>query len=1188
MLAQRAAQTVTINTPTSPLATIYYTTDGTFPTTSSTEYSGPITVSATQMVKAIAMVTGYSVPSGVGSAAYTIGSADTVGNLVKAKPAATSAVGQAPTLVNHVASGSGVTSAVNMTGANFIAICESLQYGSPSVPTDSSGNTYTLAAQELNGAYPTVYLYAAYSPTVTSSMTFANTGENGPWPIAAMGFSGVASGPDQSNGGTTGKPTLSAGSITPTNANELIVSCYSMSNSGVLSPTPSATVSPLTLVDTADWTVYPGYAFVGSAYQVQTTATAAGATWTNNAVNGNAGLIASFYSAETPTTLVATTTGVPEGFVGTAYSSTGSTYSNQLTATGGVQPYSWSCLSTCALPRGLSLSSGGLITGTPTSAGGPTNVSFKVTDSHTPTAATATVTLPMTIASTAFSFTAGTCRGSVLNGTQYVAFGGCTLSGSGGAAPLVYSYNTTLGGSYASIPPGLILNSSTGALTGTNYGQGEYDVQFIATDNLGTQATVVVTFELAGNNTLGGCSLFPSDSAFHINVSSLPVDTSSVAPIYSAYQSATIRPLFGAASDSGQPNGIPFLVVPYNQALVGVTTEQYQSYFTEGPWPWYAPIEGSQNGSQASGSAYVGDGHSLIVQTAGGGNPCELWEMYTSQFNGTPYTSGPWLDGSNAYWSNIGSTGTGAYAMLPQANGSTDAAGLPVAPLVVNYDEVAAGAVLHSIRFTLNHTLNYHVWPATAQAGEGSCTGGYEDDNNLILQPGSPGGSVPTSCGATPLNPMGEIYRLKSSVSTPSCASTSPQSAVIIQAFRNYGIILADNGMSGGLVGTPDSRWSDFDLTCLRNLTLADFEPVNVQSVIKTLDSSNLPTVSYQTISSTTAPVAASTPSFSPGAGTYSSAQTVTIGSSTPSAAIYYTTNGTTPTTGSQVYSGPITVSSTETLQAIAVASGYSTSAAGSATYTINLTQAATPTFSPGAGTSSSAQTVTIGTATPSATIYYTTNGTTPTTGSQVYSGPITVSSTETLQAIAVASGYSTSAAGSAAYTINLTQAATPTFTVAVSPASLTVTAGQSGSTTILVVPQNAFGGAVSFSCSGLPSGASCSFSPATVTTSGTVASTTLTVTTATTTAVLHRNSSPLFPGSALAVALCWFGWKKRRGLQMMLLVLVALGLSLCTGCSLGVWSNPQATTQATASTVTVIATSGSQQPTTSFTLTVQ
>ena len=328
----------------------------------------------------------------------------------------------------------------------------------------------------------------------------------------------------------------------------------------------------------------------------------------------------------------------------------------------------------------------------------------------------------------------------------------------------------------------------------------------------------------------------------------------------------------------------------------------------------------------------------------------------------------------------------------------------------------------------------------------------------------------------------------------------------------------------------------------------------------------------------------AATPRFSPGAGTYSSAQTVTIHTATPGAAIYYTTNGSTPTTGSAVYSGPITVSATETLEAVAAATGYSTSAAGSAAYTFGL-PAATPTFGPGAGTYSSTQTVTIGTTTHSATIYYTTNGSTPTTSSTVYSGPITVSSTETVEAITVAPDYSTSAVGSATYTMNLP---TPSFTVVVSPASLAVTAGQSGTTTVLVTPQNAFGGAVSFRCSGLPSGASCSFSPATVTTSGAVASTTLTVTTATTTAALRRNSSPLFPGSALAVALCCFGWKKRRGLQMLPLALVAIGLSLCTGCSLGVWSPSQANTQATATTVTVIATAGSLQPATSFTLTVQ
>ena len=165
---------------------------------------------------------------------------------------------------------------------------------------------------------------------------------------------------------------------------------------------------------------------------------------------------------------------------------------------------------------------------------------------------------------------------------------------------------------------------------------------------------------------------------------------------------------------------------------------------------------------------------------------------------------------------------------------------------------------------------------------------------------------------------------------------------------------------------------------------------------------------------------AAATPTFSPVGGTYAAAQPVTISDTTPSATIYYTTNGTTPTTSSTVYSGPITVSSSETIEAIATASGYLTSAVGTAAYAINLTtQAATPTFSPVAGTYTSAQSVTISDATSGATIHYTTNGTTPTTSSTVYSGPITVSTSETIEAIATASGYSTSAVGSTAYTIN-------------------------------------------------------------------------------------------------------------------------------------------------------------------------
>jgi hypothetical protein len=74
-------------------------------------------------------------------------------------------------------------------------------------------------------------------------------------------------------------------------------------------------------------------------------------------------------------------------------------------------------------------------------------------------------------------------------------------------------------------------------------------------------------------------------------------------------------------------------------------------------------------------------------------------------------------------------------------------------------------------------------------------------------------------------------------VETPSCAATSPQAAIIITGFRNYGIILADNGDSGGIIGTPDARWNDNDLSCLRSLILSDFEPVNLSRLMVNNDS---------------------------------------------------------------------------------------------------------------------------------------------------------------------------------------------------------------------------------------------------------------------------------------------------------------------------------------------------------------
>jgi hypothetical protein len=325
------------------------------------------------------------------------------------------------------------------------------------------------------------------------------------------------------------------------------------------------------------------------------------------------------------------------------------------------------------------------------------------------------------------------------------------------------------------------------------------------------------------------------------------------------------------------------------------------------------------------------------------------------------------------------------------------------------------------------------------------------------------------------------------------------------------------------------------------------------------------------------------TPTFSPAAGTYTTSPSVTISDATAGATIYYTTNGSVPTTSSAVYSGPITVSASETLEAIAVETGYANSAPAVVAYTINLPQATTPIFSPPGGTYSSAQSVTISDATPGVTIYYTTNGTMPTMNSTVYSGPISVSTSETVEAIAAAGGTSTenSAVAMAGYTLNLPA---PTFSIALSSASLDITPGQSGTTTVIVTPENSFASPITFSCSGLPAGAACSFYPATLTPSASTTVTTMTIATSSTTVASRRNPSPLFPALSLSVALCLLGQKGKRGL--LLLVLVSLGLGVCTGCG-SVVQQSQSTPPTTVSTVTITATSGSLQPTATLNLTL-
>jgi Chitobiase/beta-hexosaminidase C-terminal domain len=263
-------------------------------------------------------------------------------------------------------------------------------------------------------------------------------------------------------------------------------------------------------------------------------------------------------------------------------------------------------------------------------------------------------------------------------------------------------------------------------------------------------------------------------------------------------------------------------------------------------------------------------------------------------------------------------------------------------------------------------------------------------------------------------NPTTGALKVSTGTPLPAGATGTAYSQQLV-ATGNVGSVTWAQVSQYAVTGTENT----FTTSSSGLLTSSDPTNVSVTAVVvQATDSTGAVSQKTLTIQVVSSLSPAATPTFSPGAGTYTGAQSVTISCATPGSTIYYTTNGSTPSTSSPVYSTPITVSITETVQAIATASGYTQSATGSATYTISA-QAATPTFSPAGSIYSSAQSVTISCATPGSTIYYTTNGTTPTTASPVYTSPLTVSVTQTVQAIATASGYTQSAVGSATYTIS-------------------------------------------------------------------------------------------------------------------------------------------------------------------------
>ncbi len=315
-----------------------------------------------------------------------------------------------------------------------------------------------------------------------------------------------------------------------------------------------------------------------------------------------------------------------------------------------------------------------------------------------------------------------------------------------------------------------------------------------------TLCLLVAAPQLAAGNartqSVGGCAIFPANNIWNARVDVLPIHPQSSAYINSNGGPGTpLHPDFGTVYN-GAPNGILFIVVPTNQPLVQITLQPYGDQADPGPYPvpTNAPVEG--------GIGSNGDRHVLIVRQG----DCQLFELYRA----FPKSNGSWAGFGAAF--DLKRNGP----LRPGTYTSADAAGLPILPGLVKYDEVLAAAnanssngVGHAIRFTIPNSQRAYVWPARHFA---------------------------SSSTDADLPPMGQYFRLKASVNIDvypgSSTPVSPMNKAILRTLKTHGMIVADNGSSFYINGAPDARWDDDDLNNLAAFTAGDFEAIEVSSLI--------------------------------------------------------------------------------------------------------------------------------------------------------------------------------------------------------------------------------------------------------------------------------------------------------------------------------------------------------------------
>ena len=284
--------------------------------------------------------------------------------------------------------------------------------------------------------------------------------------------------------------------------------------------------------------------------------------------------------------------------------------------------------------------------------------------------------------------------------------------------------------------------------------------------------------DTSGHTNTGECSVFPADNPWNKDISSADVHLKSTDFINSIGAGVSLHPDFGTTYE-GVPNGFRYAVVPEDQPLIPITFE-YADESDPGPYPIPAdpPIEASANGG--------GDRHLLIIQQG----VCKLFEVFAAYMDDQG-----WHGGSGAVFD------LRSNQLRPTGWTSADAAGLPIFPGLVRYEEVEAGEIRHALRITVPQSQKAFIYPATH----------YASTSTLETLP-----------------PMGLRVRLKSLVDL----SVFPQRVqVILRALQKYGAFVADNGSAWYLSGVHNPSWDDDELRKLSSIVGGDFEAVETGEI---------------------------------------------------------------------------------------------------------------------------------------------------------------------------------------------------------------------------------------------------------------------------------------------------------------------------------------------------------------------